>query len=49
MARFDGSIRSIVDDLGKQSWISSDKARTKLGWSTRPVESSIEDTARSLV
>jgi nucleoside-diphosphate-sugar epimerase len=49
MARFDGSIRSIVGDLGKQSWISSDKARTTLGWSTRPVESSIEETGRSLV
>ena len=49
MARFDGSIRSIVGDLGKQSWVSSDKARTTLGWTTRPVESSIEDTARSLL
>jgi dihydroflavonol-4-reductase len=49
MARFDGSIRSIVEDLGKRSWISSDKARAKLGWTTRPVESSIEDTARSLL
>jgi nucleoside-diphosphate-sugar epimerase len=49
MARFDGSVRSIVGDLGKQSWISSDKARTMLGWTTRPVESSIEDTARSLL
>jgi dihydroflavonol-4-reductase len=49
MARFDGSIRSIVGDLGKRSWISSDKARTGLGWTTRPVETSIEDTARSLL
>jgi dihydroflavonol-4-reductase len=49
MARFDGSIRSIVGDLGKRSWVSSDKARTTLGWTTRPVESSIEDTARSLL
>ena len=49
MARFDGSIRSIVGDLGKQSWVSSEKARTTLGWTTRPVESSIEDTARSLL
>jgi dihydroflavonol-4-reductase len=49
MARFDGSVRSIVGDLGKQSWISSEKARTSLGWTTRPVESSIEETARSLV
>jgi dihydroflavonol-4-reductase len=49
MARFDGSVRSIVGDLGRRSWISSDKARTTLGWTTRPVESSIEDTARSLL
>jgi dihydroflavonol-4-reductase len=49
MACFDGSIRSIVDDLGKRSWISSDKARAKFGWTTRPVESSIEDAARSLL
>jgi nucleoside-diphosphate-sugar epimerase len=49
MALFDGSIRSVVDDLGKRSWISSEKARTKLGWRTRPVEDSIEDCARSLI
>ena len=49
LARFDGSIRSIVGDLGRRSWISSEKARTKLGWSTRPIESSIEETARSLL
>jgi dihydroflavonol-4-reductase len=48
VARFDGSVRSIVGDLGKQSWTSSEKARTALGWTTRPIESSIEDTARSL-
>jgi nucleoside-diphosphate-sugar epimerase len=49
LARFDGSLRSVVGDLGEQSWISSEKARTKLGWTTRPVESSIEDTAHSLL
>jgi nucleoside-diphosphate-sugar epimerase len=48
MALFDGSIRSVVGDLGKRSWFSSDKARTMLGWTTRPVEDSIEDCARSL-
>jgi len=49
LARFDGSLRSVVGDLGKRSWTSSDKARTVLGWTPRPVESSIEDTARSLL
>src|SRR4051794_7985877 len=41
VALFDGSIRSVVGDLGKRSWVSSDKARSVLGWTTRPVEDSI--------
>jgi nucleoside-diphosphate-sugar epimerase len=49
MALFDGSLRSVVGDLGKESFISSEKARTVLGWTTRPVEDSIEDCGRSLV
>jgi nucleoside-diphosphate-sugar epimerase len=49
LALFDGSIRSVVGDLGKRAWYSSEKARTTLGWTTRPVEDSIEDCARSLV
>ena len=46
---FDGSLRSVVSDLGKRSWFSSDKARSRLGWTTRPVADSVEDTGRSLV
>jgi nucleoside-diphosphate-sugar epimerase len=49
MGLFDGSIRSIVSDLGRQSWFSSEKARKTLGWTTRPVEDSVEDCARSLL
>jgi dihydroflavonol-4-reductase len=49
MALFDGSVRSVVSELGKRSWFSSEKARTTLGWTTRPVEDSIEDCARSLI
>jgi nucleoside-diphosphate-sugar epimerase len=49
MGLFDGSIRSIVSDLGRRSWFSSQKARDQLGWSTRPVETSIEECARSLL
>jgi dihydroflavonol-4-reductase len=49
LALFDGSLRSVVGDLGQESWVSSEKARTTLGWTTRPVEDSIEDCARSLV
>jgi len=48
-ALFDSNIRSVVGDLGKRTWFSSEKARTTLGWTTRPVENSIEDCARSLV
>ncbi len=48
-ALFDGSVRSIIRDLGKRSWFSSELARTQLGWTTRPVEDSIEDCARSLI
>ena len=49
MALFDGGVRPVVGDLGKRSWFSSEKARTTLGWTTRPVEDSIEDCARSLI
>ncbi len=49
MALFDGGVRSVVGELGKRSWYSSDKARSTLGWQTRPVDDSIEDCARSLV
>jgi hypothetical protein len=49
MAIFDPSVRSVVGDLGKQQWFSSEKARTTLGWQTRPVADSIEETARSLL
>jgi nucleoside-diphosphate-sugar epimerase len=49
MALFDGSIRSVVGDLGQRSWFSSQKARDQLAWTTRPVEDSIEQCARSLL
>ena len=49
MAKFDPTIRSFVGDLGKRQWMSSEKARSMLGWQTRPVADSIEDTARSLL
>lgn len=44
---FDSSIRSFTGDLGKRIEFSNDRAR-ELGWSPRPVEDSIVDTARSL-
>jgi dihydroflavonol-4-reductase len=49
MSRFDPSIRSFVGDLGKRQWLSSEKARSTLGWKPRPVGDSIEETARSLL
>lgn len=49
LAMVDGSIRSVVGDLGTRAWYSSEKARTTLAWTTRPVEDSIEDCARSLL
>jgi dihydroflavonol-4-reductase len=49
MALFDGSIRSVVGDLGKESWFSSAKARETLDWTPRLVEDSIEDCARTLI
>ncbi|MBJ7328979.1 MAG: aldehyde reductase [Solirubrobacteraceae bacterium] len=49
MALFDPSVRMIVGDLGKRTSFSSEKARTTLGWSPRPIEDAITDTARSLV
>jgi len=49
MALFDGGIRSIVGSLGKRTDISSEKARTTLGWSPRPVDDSIAETGESLI
>jgi nucleoside-diphosphate-sugar epimerase len=49
MALFDPGARSVVGDLGKSAAYSSEKARTTLGWTPRPVEDSVVDTARSLI
>ena len=44
---FDSSIRSFTGDLGKRIEFSNQRARD-LGWSPRPAEDSIAETARSL-
>jgi nucleoside-diphosphate-sugar epimerase len=49
MALFDPGVRSIVGQLGKRVELSSEKARTTLGWSPRPLEETIVDCARSLI
>jgi dihydroflavonol-4-reductase len=48
MALFDPGIRSIVGQLDKRTELSSEKARTRLGWSPRPSEETIADCGRSL-
>jgi nucleoside-diphosphate-sugar epimerase len=49
MALFDPGIRSITNQLGKKLTYSSEKARTELGWSPRPLEQTIAETGRSMV
>jgi dihydroflavonol-4-reductase len=49
MALFDGGIRSVVAGLGKKQEVSSAKARSTLGWSPRPIEDTIAETAESLI
>jgi dihydroflavonol-4-reductase len=49
MGIFDPSIRSVARQLGQRVELSSEKARSALGWSPRPVEETIVDCARSLL
>jgi dihydroflavonol-4-reductase len=49
IALFDGGIRSVVGGLGKKQELSSDKARTTLGWSPRPIEDTIAETGETLI
>jgi dihydroflavonol-4-reductase len=49
VAIVDKSARPIVPDLGKRTWMSSERARSELGWTPRPVEDSVTDCARSLL
>jgi dihydroflavonol-4-reductase len=49
MALFDPGIRSVVGGLGKRTELSSEKARTSLGWAPRPVEDTIAETGDSLI
>jgi dihydroflavonol-4-reductase len=45
---FDSEVRGQLFELGKVRRPSSSKAEKELGWSTRPVEETITDTATSL-
>lgn len=49
MARFDPGLRSIVGQLGRRTSLSSEKAKTRLGWSPRPLEDTIADCAQSML
>jgi nucleoside-diphosphate-sugar epimerase len=49
MALFDAGIRSVVSGLGKRNELSSEKARSILGWSPRPIEDTIGETGESLI
>ena len=49
MGIFDPSVRSVAKQLGQRVELSSEKARTELGWEPRPVEDTIADCARSLI
>jgi nucleoside-diphosphate-sugar epimerase len=48
MAIFDPGVRSIVGQLGKKRTYTGEKARTRLGWSPRPIEETVVDCARSI-
>ena len=49
MALFDPAIRSVVGGLGKRTELSSEKARSTLGWTPRPIEDTIAETGESLI
>jgi dihydroflavonol-4-reductase len=49
MALFDGGIRSFKSSLGKRTEYRTTKAQDLLGWSPRPIEDTITETAESLI
>lgn len=49
MGIFDSGIRSIVGQLGRKTELSSEKAKSLLGWSPRPTEDMVAECAQSLL
>jgi nucleoside-diphosphate-sugar epimerase len=49
MAIVDSGLRTVVGELGEEVTYSSEKAKSRLGWSPRPVEDTITQTAESLI
>lgn len=49
VGRFNPEVGSLVPLLGENRRATSEKARTQLGWSVRPWQDTMEDSARSLL
>lgn len=49
IARFDPTVRMALSSVGQREAVSADKARRELGWTTRPLDETILDTAKSLI
>ena len=49
MGLVDPSVRSVAADLGHKTTFSIENARTRVGWTPRPVRESVVDCARSLL
>jgi len=49
MAVFDPGVRSILGQLGKRTRLSSERAKSRLGWAPRPLEDTIAECGRSLL
>lgn len=49
MALFDPGVRSVLGQLGRETRISSEKARAQLGWSPRRLDETIAECAQSLL
>jgi nucleoside-diphosphate-sugar epimerase len=49
MALVDPGLRSVVGDLGREVTLSSDKAKARLGWTQRPFDETVVDTAHGLI
>lgn len=47
--RFDPGIRSVLSMIGQQETVSAAKAQRELGWTMRPLQQTILDTAESLI
>jgi dihydroflavonol-4-reductase len=49
LARFDPAIRGVLGDWGVRELASADKAKRDLGWTMRPLEETLLDTAAALI